>query len=186
MADRVVDGSIIPLIRIFRKTLFKYCPQASSGFYDIAYTIIPEQDTVNYCPQVRPYYVSTIKVTLADGYCPIEVEALGFVIVEKTTLADGYCLITPPAGAGFIPVPKILLADGYCEIIIAEFNPTTTLIKTTIADGYCRLIMPIELENIQKTTLADGYCSLVPFDSNFVIVERTTLADGYCSLEPFI
>lgn len=186
MPDRVVDGSIIPLIRIYREFPFKYCPQASSGFYDIQFDVIPAQDIINYCPQVRPYYLPIQQVTLADGYCPIEVEALGFVIIEKTTLADNYCLLTPPGGAGFIPVPKILLADGYCEIIILNFDPVVTLVKTTIVEGYCTLTIPIELGNVDRTTLAEGYCSLGSFQNNFDIVEKTTLADNYCSLELFI
>ncbi len=51
MPERVVDGSIVPLIGIRRALPLKYCPQANSEFYHIAYTIIPEQFMANYCPQ---------------------------------------------------------------------------------------------------------------------------------------
>jgi len=46
---RLVDGSVIPLIMIRRVLPLKYCPLAID--YYIQYTIVPEEDSANYCPQ---------------------------------------------------------------------------------------------------------------------------------------
>lgn len=51
MPDRAVDGSVLPLILIKRVFPLKYCPLANSEFYHISYTVVPEEDTTNYCPQ---------------------------------------------------------------------------------------------------------------------------------------
>jgi hypothetical protein len=45
-----VDGTVRPLIKLVRYYPLKYCPQASSGFYYIQFTIVPEESVANYCP----------------------------------------------------------------------------------------------------------------------------------------
>lgn len=59
MGDRVVDGSILPLILIKRVYPLKYCPLSQPSYF-IDYTVIPDEDTVNYCPQdITDFYSFT-------------------------------------------------------------------------------------------------------------------------------
>lgn len=39
----------------YRLSLPKYCPQNTTGFYDIVHNIVPEETTNNYCPQATSY-----------------------------------------------------------------------------------------------------------------------------------